>query len=67
MQKIKLDGIFVPVITVANVFSRMCTVLYEEFRKGDCEKASELQGRIIYLNDVFVKKRHNQLSAIKEH
>jgi 4-hydroxy-tetrahydrodipicolinate synthase len=53
------------VIAVANVFPKMCSDLYELFRKGDYEKASGLQRRISHLNQVLVK-RHNQLSAIKE-
>jgi 4-hydroxy-tetrahydrodipicolinate synthase len=53
------------VIAVANVFPKMCSDLYEAFRKGDYEKASSLQRRISHLDEVLVK-RHNQLSAIKE-
>lgn len=34
-------------------------------RKGDYGKASKLQKRLTYLNEVLVK-RHNQPSAIKE-
>jgi 4-hydroxy-tetrahydrodipicolinate synthase len=53
------------VIAVANVLPKMCSSLYEAFRKGDYKEASKLQRRISYLNEVLVKK-HNQLSAIKE-
>ncbi|MGQ9743780.1 MAG: 4-hydroxy-tetrahydrodipicolinate synthase [Candidatus Bathycorpusculaceae bacterium] len=53
------------VIAVANVFPRMCRSLYDAFKMGDYEKASILQHRLAYLNDVLVKK-YNQLSAIKE-
>jgi len=53
------------VIAVANVFPKMCQSLYEAFKKGDYEKASLLQRRLSYLNDVLVKK-YNQLSTIKE-
>jgi len=53
------------VIAVANVAPRMCADLYDAFKKGDYEQASELQRRITYLNDVLVK-RYNQLSSIKE-
>lgn len=53
------------VVAVANVFPRMCSDLYEAFRRGDYEKANSLQRCISYLNEVLVKK-HNQLSAIKE-
>jgi len=53
------------VIAVANLFPEMCSSLYEAFRKGDYEKASNIQRRITYLNEILVKK-HNQLSAIKE-
>jgi len=53
------------VIAVANVFPKMCSELYEAFRRNDYEKASRLQSRISYLNEVLVKK-YNQLSAIKE-
>jgi len=53
------------VIAVANVFPKLCSDLYEAFRKGDYETASKLQQHIAYLNEVLVKK-YNQLSAIKE-
>jgi len=53
------------VIAVANVFPKMCQSLYDAFKKGDYEKASLLQRRLNYLNDVLVKK-YNQLSTIKE-
>jgi len=53
------------VIAVANVFPKMCQNLYEAFKMGDYEKASLLQRRLSYLNDVLVKK-YNQLSTIKE-
>jgi 4-hydroxy-tetrahydrodipicolinate synthase len=53
------------VVAVANVFPRLCTDLYEGFKKGHYEKASWLQRQISYLNEVLVKK-YNQLSAIKE-
>lgn len=53
------------VIAVANVIPKMCSSLYEAFRKGNCNEASRLQKRISFLNEVLVK-RHNQLSAIKE-
>jgi len=53
------------VIAVANVFPKMCSSLYQAFRKGDYEGAIKLQQRISHLNDVLVKK-YNQLSAIKE-
>jgi len=53
------------VIAVANVFPKMCSDLYEAFKKGKLEEASRLQKQIAYVNEVLVKK-HNQLSAIKE-
>jgi len=53
------------VIAVANVIPRICSSLYEAFRKGDYEEARRLQRQISYLNEVLVK-RYNQLSAIKE-
>lgn len=53
------------VIAVANVFSAMCSSLYEAFGRGDYEKASKLQRRLSRLNEILVKN-HNQLSAIKE-
>jgi 4-hydroxy-tetrahydrodipicolinate synthase len=53
------------VIAVANVFPKMCRSLYDAFKMGDYEKASLLQHRLSYLNDVLVKK-YNQLSTIKE-
>jgi len=53
------------VIAVANVFPKMCSSLYEAFRRSNFEEASKLQRQISYLNEVLVK-RYNQLSAIKE-
>jgi len=53
------------VIAVANVFPKMCSSMYEAFRKSDYEEASRLQRRISFINEELVKKR-NQLSAIKE-
>jgi 4-hydroxy-tetrahydrodipicolinate synthase len=53
------------VIAVANVIPKMCSSLYEAFRKGNYDEASRMQKRIFFLNEVLVK-RHNQLSAIKE-
>jgi 4-hydroxy-tetrahydrodipicolinate synthase len=53
------------IIAVANVFPKLCSNLYEAFRRRDYEEASRLQQRVSFLNDVLVKK-HNQLSAIKE-
>jgi len=53
------------VIAVANVFPKICSNLYEAFKRGDHEEAGKLQRHISYLNEVLVK-RHNQLSAIKE-
>jgi 4-hydroxy-tetrahydrodipicolinate synthase len=53
------------VIAVANVFPKMCRSLYDAFKNGDYEKASLLQRRLSYLNNVLVKK-YNQLSTIKE-
>ena len=53
------------VIAVANVFPKMCRSLYDAFKMGDYEKASLLQRRLSYLNDVLVKK-YNQLATIKE-
>jgi 4-hydroxy-tetrahydrodipicolinate synthase len=53
------------VIAVANVFPKICSNLYEAFKKGNYEEASKLQQSIAYINEVLVK-RHNQLSAIKE-
>lgn len=53
------------VIAVANVFPKMCSDLYEAFRKGNYEEAGKLQRQIAHLNEVLVKK-YNQLSVIKE-
>jgi len=53
------------VVAVANAFPEMCAELYDAFKRGDYEKAGDLQRRVAYLNDVLVK-RYNQLSAIKE-
>jgi 4-hydroxy-tetrahydrodipicolinate synthase len=53
------------VLAVANVFPKMCSSLYEAFRRGDYAEAGKLQRYLSHLNDVLVK-RLNQLSAIKE-
>jgi len=53
------------VIAVANVFPKLCSSLYESFKRGDYEEASKLQQSVSYANEVLVQ-RHNQLSAIKE-
>ncbi len=53
------------VIAVANAFPKLCVSLYEAFKKGDYQKAAELQHAITHINEVLVKK-YNQLSAIKE-
>ena len=53
------------IIAVANVFPKVCSSLYEAFRRGDYEEAGKLQRRVSYVNEVLVK-RYNQLSAIKE-
>jgi len=53
------------VIAVANVFPRLCTSLYQAFRKGNYKEAAKLQQQVSFINEVLVKK-HNQLSAIKE-
>lgn len=53
------------VIAVANVVPKMCSDLYEAFKRGDYEKARIQQRHISYLNDILVRA-HNQLSAIKE-
>ncbi|MDI6690571.1 MAG: dihydrodipicolinate synthase family protein [Candidatus Bathyarchaeota archaeon] len=53
------------VIAVANVFPRIYRSLYDAFKRGDYEKASLLQQRLNYLNEILVKK-YNQLSTIKE-
>jgi 4-hydroxy-tetrahydrodipicolinate synthase len=53
------------VVAVANVFPKMCSSMYEAFKKGNHEKASKLQRQMSFVNEVLTK-RHNQLSAIKE-
>jgi 4-hydroxy-tetrahydrodipicolinate synthase len=53
------------VVAVANVFPKMCSSLYEAFKRGNLKEASKLQRNVSYINEVLVK-RHNQLSAIKE-
>lgn len=53
------------VIAVANVYPKLCSVLYKAFRKGNYEEAAKLQQQISFINEVLVKK-YNQLSAIKE-
>jgi 4-hydroxy-tetrahydrodipicolinate synthase len=53
------------VIAIANAFPKLCVNLYKAFKKGEYQKAAELQHIITQINEVLVKK-HNQLSAIKE-
>jgi 4-hydroxy-tetrahydrodipicolinate synthase len=53
------------IIAVANAFPKLCSSLYEAFRRGNYDEASRLQRQVSFLNDVLIKK-HNQLSAIKE-
>jgi 4-hydroxy-tetrahydrodipicolinate synthase len=53
------------VIAVANVFPKLCSQLYETFKNGKYEEAKTLQKRILFVNEILVK-RYNQLSAIKE-
>lgn len=53
------------VIAVANVAPKLCSEVYDAFKKGDREKALEIQKVISYINEVLVIK-HNQLAAIKE-
>lgn len=53
------------VLAVANVYPRLCSLLYEAFRKGNFEEAAKLQQQVSFVNEVLVKK-FNQLSSIKE-
>ncbi len=53
------------IVAVANVAPRLCANLYQNFRRGEIERAKDLQAKLIHLNEVLVKK-FNQLSAIKE-
>ncbi|MBX5321824.1 MAG: 4-hydroxy-tetrahydrodipicolinate synthase [Candidatus Bathyarchaeia archaeon] len=53
------------VIAIANAFPKLCVNLYKACKKGEYQKAAELQHAITHINEVLVKK-HNQLSAIKE-
>ncbi|ASJ11083.1 dihydrodipicolinate synthase family protein [Thermococcus sp. P6] len=52
------------VVAVANVVPELCAELYGAFRKGNHERARELQLRVNLVNEVVVK-RYNQISAIK--
>lgn len=51
------------VVAVANVFPKMCSILYESFKRGDYEEASKLQHQVAYINETLM--RYGQLSAIK--
>lgn len=53
------------VIAVANVYPRLCSLLYQAFRTGNFEEAAKLQQQVSFINEVLVKK-FNQLSSIKE-
>jgi len=53
------------VLAVANVAPRLCVDLYNHFKAHEIERARQIQMKVLYLNDVLVKK-FNQISAIKE-
>jgi 4-hydroxy-tetrahydrodipicolinate synthase len=53
------------ILAVANVVPQLCVDLYVNFKKGETERARQLQMKLLRLNDVLVKK-FNQISAIKE-
>ena len=53
------------ILAVANVAPRLCVDIYDYFRKGETEKAKDAQMKVLYLNDILVK-RYNQISSIKE-
>jgi 4-hydroxy-tetrahydrodipicolinate synthase len=53
------------VIAVANVYPRLCSRLYQDFKMGNYEESAKLQQQVSFINDMLVKK-YNQLSSIKE-
>jgi len=53
------------VLAVANVAPRLCVDLYNHFKQHEIERARQIQMKVLYLNDILVK-RFNQISAIKE-
>lgn len=53
------------ILGVANVAPRLCSDIYDHYRKGRLERAREAQMKALYLNDVLIRK-FNQISSIKE-
>ncbi|MDQ1279324.1 MAG: hypothetical protein QG670_586 [Thermoproteota archaeon] len=53
------------ILGIANVAPRLCSDIFDYFKKGDSEKAKEAQMKALFLNDLLIKK-YNQLSSIKE-
>jgi len=53
------------ILAVANVAPRLCSDIYDHFKRGEIEEAKEAQMKALHLNDVLVR-RYNQLSSIKE-
>ncbi|NIM44714.1 MAG: 4-hydroxy-tetrahydrodipicolinate synthase, partial [Nitrososphaeria archaeon] len=41
------------VIAVANVFPKMCSNLYDAYRKGDYEEAAKLQRCLSYYDEIL--------------
>jgi 4-hydroxy-tetrahydrodipicolinate synthase len=53
------------ILGVANVAPQLCSDIFINFKQGKLEKAKECQMKILYLNEILIK-RHNQISSIKE-
>lgn len=53
------------ILGVANIVPHLCSDIFDHFKKGELGKAREVQMKVLYLNDILIK-RYNQLSSIKE-
>jgi len=53
------------IVGVAIVAPRLCSSIFDYYKKGQLERAREAQMRVLYLNNILFRK-HNQLSSVKE-
>ena len=53
------------IVGVANVAPDLCSSIYNHYKKGQLERAKEVQMKVLYLNNILFKK-YNQLSSVKE-
>ena len=53
------------IVAIANVAPKLCSDIYDAFKRKDHDEARKLQIRGVHLNELLVKK-FNQISSIKE-